>query len=281
MSNGVASIEAELGLRLFERTTRSVTPTATFRALRAALSRLVAADEAIRRLATAHAQTQAPVVRVGVSPVVDANVVDPVLEDFEKTTGARVELVELNLRELEEGLRHKALDLALAPMTSRGSFRALPMYAEPLWVIGAPGQDVGPIALRTIESHPILMMPDACGLARTTVRLFREGRVRLRRASTRSMGYALLERSALAGRGVAILPRSKVGRETPARQLILNNNDAALLEVRVLHAKGRIEPSVRRLARMLTERGAWGGARGSQEGGLMVRPSTQGQRKAS
>ncbi len=54
------------------------------------------------------------------------------------------------------------------------------------------------------------MVPDACGLARTTRALFRTQRKKLREYPGEAMGYRVLEEWAALKIGAAILPKSKV-----------------------------------------------------------------------
>jgi DNA-binding transcriptional LysR family regulator len=55
-----------------------------------------------------------------------------------------------------------------------------------------------------------VMVPDACGLSRTTRRLFRSHRRKLLEYSGEAMSYQVLEEWAALGVGAAILPLSKI-----------------------------------------------------------------------
>lgn len=249
VSNAVATTEAMIGLTLFHRTTRTVTPTSAFRELAAKLERLVRADDALLKAVEHARHTEAQIVRVGVSPVVDASVVDPLLAAFERGRDTpTVELRELNLKDLETALGSGEVDLGIAPVVGRSRFRSFALYSDPLVIVGLPGS--GLVKLETLGGTPLILMPDACGLTRSTVQLFRRGKLSLVRAPTTALGYHLLERSALRGRGVAILPSSKVSDGTPVRQLVVGD-DRALLEVRVVQRRGSASASQRELADLL------------------------------
>jgi LysR family transcriptional regulator, hydrogen peroxide-inducible genes activator len=251
VSNAVAVVERSLGVQLFRRTTRQVTPTPAFRALRRGLERLVRAEQAIVDAAAKARLAVSPELKVGVSPVVDAARLDPLLASFERrhpTIG--VALIELNLRELEQALASGAVDVAIAPVSGRSAFKSFVLYREPLLVVG--GLVVGqPVALRSLSEAAIIMMPDACGLARATVRLFREGRVPLRRAKTLALGYQLLEHAALRGRGHAVLPRSKLTAATRAQPVLRADGSPAQLEVRVLQRRTAVTRPQQQLSAML------------------------------
>jgi LysR family transcriptional regulator, hydrogen peroxide-inducible genes activator len=251
VSNAVAMVERSLGVQLFRRTTRQVAPTPAFRALRRGLERLVSAEQAIVDAAAKARKEVSPELKVGVSPVVDAARVDPLLASFERTHPATsVALIELNLRELEQALASGAVDLAIAPVSGRSAFKSFVLYREPLLVVGglAAGQ---PVALRALSEVSVIMMPDACGLARATVRLFRDGRVPLRRAKTLALGYHLLEHAALRGRGHAVLPRSKLSEATRAQPLLRADGQPAELEVRVLQRRTSVTRPQQQLSAVL------------------------------
>jgi DNA-binding transcriptional LysR family regulator len=235
VSNAVAATEAGLGVSLFFRTTRAVTPTRAFALLRTRFERLVSASASIVEMAARLRADARQVLKVAVSPVVDASFVDPLLTAFEALgTGADVELIEMNLRELEHSLANGEVELAIAPFSGRSAFKSFLLYAEPLRVVGhgeGPAMD-----LTSLAGRPMILMPDACGLTRTTLRLFREERTVLTRAKTTALGYGLLERGALRGRGRAILPRSKLSAQTPSRALLTHGAESRL-EVRVLQRR--------------------------------------------
>ena len=249
ISNAVATTEALLELTLFQRTTRSVTPTTAYRALAAKLARLVRADDALLAVVERVRHSSEQLVRVAVSPVVDAAVVDPVFATFDRGREAStIELRELNLKELEQALRGGEVDLAIAPVVGRSRFKSFRLYSDPLVVVGSEG--AGAVELDTLSGTPLILMPDACGLTRTTVQLFRKSGLSLSRAPTTALGYPMLERGALRGRGLAILPTSKVGDPTHVRPLAIDGRPA-LLEVRVLQRRGRASDSQRRMIELL------------------------------
>jgi LysR family hydrogen peroxide-inducible transcriptional activator len=89
------------------------------------------------------------------------------------------------------------------------------LYEEPLlfiprgasWSKGPRPQSV---QLKDIADETYVMVPDACGLSRTTRALFRSQRRKLREYSGEAMSYQVLQEWAALGIGAAILPKSKV-----------------------------------------------------------------------
>jgi DNA-binding transcriptional LysR family regulator len=246
VSNAIAATEALFGVTLFQRTTRAVTPTPAFRALKPQLERLVRAEDAIDSTLERVRGELSRVVKVAISPVVDSRVVDSLIASFERENATTtVRLSELNLKDLEQALSRGEVDVGIAPLAGRSPFKSFVLYSDPLMVVGGPA-GAGPLPLQALRGAPIILMPDACGLTRATLKLFRAGGLRLIRSSTTPLGYPLLERGALQGRGVAILPRSKLGEGTPARSL-----EGALLEVRVLQRRSASGASSGRLLTLL------------------------------
>jgi hypothetical protein len=66
------------------------------------------------------------------------------------------------------------------------------------------------VRLDDIAHDTFVMVPDTCGLARTTRALFRARRKKLREYPGEALGYKVLEEWAALKIGSAILPKSKV-----------------------------------------------------------------------
>lgn len=252
VSNAVATLEAQLGLVLFIRSTHDVKPSSFFNRMRASFARVVRADEALLA-ATSELRAQGEaVLRVGLSPVVDVDRVERAIRAFEhESPSTQVELVELNLADLIRALDDESIDIAIAPVSTRAArFKSLQLYQEPLLVVRA-SRSTAPVVLDSLGDELVLMAPDVCGLARATVALFQKRKLRLRRAKTRALGYQLMERAALHGRGVAILPSSKVSQE--GAPLLARVGSPALLMVHaLLRRHGRSSANAIELARLFT-----------------------------
>jgi DNA-binding transcriptional LysR family regulator len=97
----------------------------------------------------------------------------------------------------------------------KGAWVSTPLCEEPLlfiprgavWTNGPTPQSV---QLKTIADETYVMVPDACGLARTTRTLFRSQRRKLLEYSGEAMSYQVLAEWAALGIGAAILSSSKI-----------------------------------------------------------------------
>lgn len=245
VSNAVAALEGQLGLSLFVRSTRKVVPTKAFLALKKHLERLVTATEAVEGASQQLRGIREGQLRVGISPVVDTDRVEGTLRSFERAhPDTSVELIELNLRDLISDLDLGRLHVVVAPFDEkRGRFRSFRLYEEPLLLLRERGAGVtgAPTPLKTVGDEVFLMVPDICGLALATTNLFKSEKLKLRRSKTQALGYHLLERGALHGRGLAILPRSKISREAIASEIVLSSGVQAALAVHVVQRReGRL-----------------------------------------
>jgi DNA-binding transcriptional LysR family regulator len=115
VSRTIATLEAELGVELVQRTTREVTPTAAGAALARDAERLAADTEAALERARELGGAPARTLRVGVSPALSGAEVARVLDALRDGLPAvQVDLVETRPRAVADQLRAGTADLVLA-----------------------------------------------------------------------------------------------------------------------------------------------------------------------
>jgi LysR family transcriptional regulator, hydrogen peroxide-inducible genes activator len=215
LSNGVAQLEAELGSRLFVRTTRKVTLTAFGAHLLPHITSLLSAQQQLHAQAQAFLQPEQRSIRIGTSPLVSAQLLGLLIEPFRaRYPSIDVVLHQLNMQDLERLLGEGQLDFAFAMADGqKGPWIATTLYDEPLryvprgatWPGGAPPRSV---RFHDIADELFVMVPDSCGLSRATRALFRRHRRKLREYPGEAMSYQVLEEWAALGLGAAILPGS-------------------------------------------------------------------------
>lgn len=147
VSQQIAQLERETGLRLFEREARSIRPTAAAEGLRAhagdVFFALDAFDERIRQLAEGGIGR----VRVGSFPTANRQIVPAALAEFVE----KYPLVDLVLTEGEPGdvlplLRRREIDIALVyryslvPEQWPSTLREIPLFRERLVALLPPGE---------------------------------------------------------------------------------------------------------------------------------------------
>jgi DNA-binding transcriptional LysR family regulator len=217
LSNGIAQLEAELGDRLFVRTTRKVTLTPFGEQVVPYMAEVLRAQTTLELQARNVLHPHQRLLRIGTSPLIRANLLSLMIEPFRaQQPGLDVVLREMNMndlyRMLGEGLLDVVIGVAGAP---RGPWQTAALYREPLLFLPrgettAPRRRNHTVQFAEIAGETYVMVPDACGLARTTRELFRRHRRKLIEYSGEAMSYQVLEEWAALGIGAAILPRSRL-----------------------------------------------------------------------
>jgi LysR family transcriptional regulator, hydrogen peroxide-inducible genes activator len=220
LSNGVAALEEELGLRLFVRTTRNVELSEFGRHLLPSIADLLNAQTALLARARELAHPKQRIVRIGVSPLVGIELVSLMFEPFRRTN-PNLEIIfrEMNLAEMTRLLAIGQLEFVIGPVDHdvrrRAAWCSVQFHEEPL-VFVAKGKSESrsrraePVTLKAIATETFVMVPDACGLAKLTRSIFQRRRLKLQEYSGQAMSYRVLQEWAELGVGAAILPRSKV-----------------------------------------------------------------------
>ena len=221
LSNGISQLEEELGERLFLRTTRTVRVTPFGAHILPYIAGVLAAQTTLVQQADAFLRPGKRMIRVGMSPLISAHLLGLMLEPFRRQNpDIDVVLREMNLADLHRLLEEGRLDFAFGVADAQpGSWPSAFLYEEPLLFLPRGGvwrehPRAQAVQLKDIAGETYVMVPDACGLARTTRALFRHHRRKLLEYPGEAMSYQVLEQWALLGVGAAILPKSKLSEES-------------------------------------------------------------------
>jgi DNA-binding transcriptional LysR family regulator len=216
LSNGIRQFEEELGGRLFDRTTRTVRLTELGQHLLPYVREVLNAQKMLVAETARFLYPTQHLIRIGTSPLINTALLGVMLEPFRRAHSN----IDLVLREMNMGDLYRMLDAGLLDYvfgvadTHKGRWRSAPLYHEPLLFIppGTPSRDrtASKVHIDDIAQETFVMVPDACGLARTTRALFRTHRKKIREYPGEAMGYRVLEEWAALNIGAAILPKSKV-----------------------------------------------------------------------
>lgn len=216
LSNGIAQLENELGGRLFIRTTRKVSLTPFGERMLPHVAAVLSARETLEREAQEAARPDLGEIRIGASPLISAPLLGMMLEPF-RLRRPQVDIIlrQMNANDLEREFTDGSLDFIFTIADARsGSWVSSWLYAEPLCYVpcGARWTHTPPpfVHFKEVAEDTYVMLPNVCGLARTTRALFRQHRRKLRAYPGEAMSYQVLEEWAVLGMGAAILPRSKL-----------------------------------------------------------------------
>lgn len=217
LSNGIAQLEQLLGGRLFVRTTRRVSLTTFGERTLPLIGAVLDAQEVLLQEAQKALRLDLGEIRIGASPLISAPLLGLMLESFrQRHPGINVILRQMNMHDLERMLADGNLDFIFTIADARtGSWVAAPLYEEPLCYVprGATwssGERPNFVHFKEVAEETYVMLPNVCGLARSTRALFRQHRRKLRIYPGEAMSYQVLEEWAVLGMGAAILPRSKL-----------------------------------------------------------------------
>lgn len=239
LSNGIAQLERELGVRLFSRTTRTVSLTEQGRELMPGIIDVLNAQTALLAKARALTQPAVQLIRIGVSPLVGMDLVNLIVDPFRRAQ-PNVEIVyrELNLADMMQALDGGQLEFVFCPADPDAEPKAdrdsVDFHREPLVFVSQGTASRPPamsrsVTLKEIADETFVLVPDSCGLTRLTRAIFRRNRMRLREYGGAAMSYRVLEEWAELGIGAAILPRSKAQAVRGAEIRLRQGDDGPLL----------------------------------------------------
>lgn len=215
LSNGLAQLEAELGEKLFTRTTRTVSLTPFGEHILPYIEKVLQAQTELVEEYRNYVSPERDVIRIGISPLIQTGRFGQMLSLFRQThTHTEVIFTEQNMADLFRLLEDDMIDFVFgvtddAHRQSRG--RAF-LYEEPLFYIPRAGDvkvNRESITIDEMAGETIVMVPDGCGLAKATRAIFRSHRRKFRQYPGKAMSYQVLEEWASLGLGAAILPESK------------------------------------------------------------------------
>ena len=255
LSNAIRRLEKILGARLFERNTRGARPTVFGATILPRIDAALAALDAITAEARHWRAGEPRPVRIGVSPLISADVVaraHSAVADLPGRGRGSLVLREADLSELRTALDDDELDLIVVPaVLPLTRYRHRVIGSEPVVLVepGAgdaagpansaspadPAAPASPAEARAaaariddVACRTLLLVPDTCGLTTFTRDLLADRGLPLRAYSGEAASYRVLEDWAGMGLGSALLPRSKVTRVDSSVRPVVDARGAAV-----------------------------------------------------
>ena len=193
LSNGIAQLEAEVGGQLFVRTTRKVELSPFGQQMLPLIDALSRAHGELKAGVRSFYDPAHRMIRIGLSPLVDARRVAEVLEPYERINpGCKTFFKEYFLGDLEERLQGAQLDIVIRSRLDGGaspkSLVRVPFYVEDLYFLPRHGPAAavpaeGAATIKEISGETFVLGPEGCGLAAITRGLFKKVGARLKEYS--------------------------------------------------------------------------------------------------
>lgn len=247
LSQGVRALEAELGIELFHRTGRSVTPTASGEAIVAAARRVLVAVAGVRATAAAAIELLEGRLDVAALPTL---AVDPLAELVGRF---RAEHPGIGFRLLEPEdattvetlVRSGRAEIGFTDISAHvEGLRRIPLYRQELVAVCPPGTaaDLDALAPSDLAAMPLIATPEG-----TSTRRLLE-LVLSRTSQPADIAVELHQREAilplvLAGAGAALLPAALAGTATDQGATVRSMRPPVSRPVGLLHRTGDLSPA--------------------------------------
>ncbi len=263
VSAQIRQLEATLGLELFEQVGRKIHLTDAGRELLAAVRHLFAAVDEVADIVAELKGMRRGTLRVGAATTAGEYVVPPLLGAFHKAhPEIDLSLVVDNRAGILQRLYANELDFAVMGRVPPGAaLEGEPVLPNPLVVVAAATHPLARkrrLPLSALLEETWLFREEGSGTRLTLERHFDEQGVAPQRRLTLS-GNSAVKQAAIAGLGVAVLPRAALDLELAARRLAVLDVEGFPLErqwhiVRMRHK--RLSPAALAFQKLIREAAA-------------------------
>ena len=256
LSSGIATLEATLGVQLFERSTTGAIPTAAGQRLLPIIEAILGTSTELFAASRQLADDQRSL-RLGVSPLVSPAVIAETFDAF-RTNARNVEIAfsEANLEQLRSDLIDGHLNVTIVPKVKSeipGTTR-ITIVTEEMHHVGKNGdQATEKTQLRDLADRTLVVVTEDCGLTEVTRTLLRSIGAEMKTHDARATSYQRLTEWADLGLGDAFVPASRVppGR---ASSIIVNADQPVTVDFEAIWkpttpAHKIIEPAVQFMTR--------------------------------
>lgn len=210
LSKQLATMEEELGVPLFERTSRRVALTPTGRAVLARGRSILSEVRDFKALAQGTASLFAARLSIGVLPSVGAYFMPIANRRLHRLyPELRLVVQEGATRQLLAMLRDGQLDAVIGAPTNEPGFDSVPLFEETLWICAASDDPLsaerGPVTLADLADRPLLSLSPDFSLTDLVERLAAEAGTYVSR-DYQGASLDAVRQMAVMGAGVAVLP---------------------------------------------------------------------------
>ncbi|MCW8928807.1 MAG: LysR family transcriptional regulator [Gammaproteobacteria bacterium] len=216
LSNSIAQLEKELGGKIFIRTTRKVELTPFGEYILPFLTGVLDSKNELEKAAHSYHNPEHSLLRIGLSPLIDINLVNHVLAPFRQANpNISIFFKECLLDDLSERINNQQIDFAILPdnIDVKNS-ESLFFYDEPLYYIpqevGLSSHEMRNYKISELSDIPIILTGGGCGLNGLLENLFKSDDVHLTSYPGQALSYTVIEEWASHGIGAGILPKAKI-----------------------------------------------------------------------
>lgn len=256
LSNGISNLEEELGEKIFKRTTRAISVTLFGEKLMSHIYEVLKHEQLILNQAENFTKKKLKTIKIGLSPLVNMGIINSFTIGFKKgVDDLDIVLIEENFLELNNLLDQEELDLIFVPIVNnKADKNGFVVYAEDLMLVDDQNQNKE-IQLKEIQKRTFVMVPDSCGLSEITRSLLSSTSYKMKEYQGKAMSYQVLSEWATHGLGAAILPKSKLIKNSG--QKILRSSKPVQIEFEI-RWKNQEDKVVNKLVKFIKDnRGAF------------------------
>ncbi len=214
LSRALARIEAELGVRVFERVPTGIVTTADGELVLESARELVAGHDRLRAALANRLDPDTGVVRLAFLDSMATTLLPRLLRGFhEHAPGIKVALSQEPAHDIRRDLDRGAAELGLTMMRPHDGYARLPVQEERLVVVVPPTHRLARrkrVALTELADEEMVMIPPGFGHRALVDELFAEAGV-TPQVSFESADLATIEGLVAAGLGVGIVPEVFAG----------------------------------------------------------------------
>ena len=246
LSNAIAQLETLLDGKLFNRSTRQVKLTSLGKHMLPLAEAVLVAQEEFTQGANAFSNPQTKLLRIGISPLVNMQLLTDVIAPFQNQyPDLEVFFKECFLDDLGSRMEDETIDLAVMPKREMPiHFDKLKLYSEPLYYLpkiafGAGQQQTqSEVLLSDVSNETIIVTMGGCGLKDRVEELFSDHDLKIKKYQGQAISYKVVEDWSAVGIGASILPQSKLSEgNTQVSRLLCDTDTPAVIDYEVSYPR--------------------------------------------
>ncbi len=248
ISNAISELEAELGGRIFHRTTRYVELTPLGRNIILYIDRVLELLDDMQNKADALLRPEVKQLRVAFSPVVDSTRVMSMFDSFiSGESDYHFVYKECGVEELEARLSREKVDVICGiRLTDSTSLSRSTLYWDTLRYLPKGGIEnysgSDKVTLMEVAKETLVFTADLCGLAPVSRELFKRKGLAINEYPGHPLSYPVLQEWSIEGIGAAILPGSRITGDAEKYPVIVTNTGPLMIAVEAVWVKNRHAP---------------------------------------